>query len=92
MYNIGLFISVVLIFLAGFFPVQTVESQEQRVTLTGIVVMKDNTPVQGALVRLSPGVYTDSTDVSGQFTLTGILPGNYIYGQLYRFGDSKMSV
>ena len=74
----GLFFAAVLMVFAGFFPAQTVESQEQTAALTGIVVTKDNTPVQGALVRLSPGVFTDSTDVSGRFALTGIPSGNYL--------------
>ncbi|HUT62834.1 MAG TPA: TonB-dependent receptor [Anaerolineae bacterium] len=45
--------------------------------MNGTVVLADETPVEKALVQLSPGGYADTTDVSGQFSLTGVPTGEY---------------
>jgi iron complex outermembrane receptor protein len=52
--------------------------EESLFPVTGIVRHADSTPVYGALVKLTPGEYADTTDGTGRFEIPAVPSGEYI--------------
>jgi outer membrane cobalamin receptor len=78
MQTLAIFKFSVTLCLLGSISVTVINAREHKHSVTGTVVLPDETPVYGAMVKLYPGGYADTTDVSGQFTLPDVLSGDYI--------------
>ncbi|MCE5250077.1 TonB-dependent receptor [bacterium] len=54
------------------------QAQNSLHAVTGTVRRPDNTPVPVAVVKLSPGVYADTTDAAGRFEIRPVPRGEYV--------------
>jgi TonB-dependent receptor len=68
---------------AGGNIVSVAEPQEGRGTLSGRVVGPDQSALQGARVELQPTGLSTVSDSQGQFTISGLAPGNYTLSVSY---------
>src|SRR5579883_495730 len=83
--NQNRFFAFLLVLLVG-----VASAQERRGIVTGRVMDASQAMLQGARVQIVPGDHVVVSDAKGQFTISGLAPGNYTI-KVYYLGFDSLS-